>query len=72
MLGLVTTKTGGLETEAVLRERLKEAAGVIDRERLVVGTQCGFATSLGGNAITTADERRKLALVGRTAQRFFG
>lgn len=72
VLGLVTTKTANLETEAELEARVREAARVIDSDRLAVGTQCGFATSLGGNAITTDDQRRKLALVTRTARRLFG
>ena len=45
------------------------ASGVIDRERLAVGTQCGFSTSVVGNRITVEDERRKLEVIARTAAR---
>ncbi|MGH3977499.1 MAG: cobalamin-independent methionine synthase II family protein [Pseudonocardiaceae bacterium] len=71
VLGLVTTKSPRQETEEELTARLHEAARLIDPERLAVGTQCGFATSLRGNAITVDDQRRKLALLRRTAERFF-
>ncbi len=72
VLGLVTTKTPRLEAEGELQARVREASRLIDLERLAVSTQCGFATSVGGNAVTVDDERRKLELLARTAQRTFG
>lgn len=36
---------------------------------LAVGTQCGFATSVGGNAISPEAQRAKLALIVRVANR---
>ncbi|MGH3326524.1 MAG: cobalamin-independent methionine synthase II family protein [Streptomycetales bacterium] len=71
VLGLVTTKTPRAETEGELAARTREAARVIDLERLAVGTQCGFATSVQGNALTVDDERRKLATLVRTAELVF-
>ena len=72
VLGLVTTKTPRLESARELEDRIAQAAGVIDLERLALGTQCGFATSVVGNAITVEDERRKLELIAVTAQRVWG
>jgi 5-methyltetrahydropteroyltriglutamate--homocysteine methyltransferase len=72
VLGLVTTKTPGLERLADLAARVDQAAEVIDRERLAVGTQCGFSTSVMGNAITIEDERSKLALLVELAGAAFG
>jgi 5-methyltetrahydropteroyltriglutamate--homocysteine methyltransferase len=72
ILGLVTTKKPDMEREEALERRIQAAAGFIDLERLAVGTQCGFATSELGNAITIDDQRRKLALIVRVAQRVFG
>jgi 5-methyltetrahydropteroyltriglutamate--homocysteine methyltransferase len=69
VLGLVTTKTGHLESTEELERRIGEAARVIDRERLALGTQCGFSTSVVGNHLTVEDERRKLALIAATAAR---
>src|SRR6266508_1002833 len=71
VLGLVTTKTPRAETEEDLEHRLHQASRLIGLERLAVGTQCGFATSLQGNAISVEDERRKLAVLVRTAERVF-
>jgi 5-methyltetrahydropteroyltriglutamate--homocysteine methyltransferase len=72
VLGLVTTKTPGLEPEELLERRLRDAARLVGMERLAIGTQCGFATSFAGNAIGIEDERRKLELIVRTAERVLG
>jgi 5-methyltetrahydropteroyltriglutamate--homocysteine methyltransferase len=72
VLGLVTTKTPGPEPLDVLAGRVERAAGIIGRERLAVGTQCGFSTSVMGNAITVEDERAKLSLLVRLAGEVFG
>jgi 5-methyltetrahydropteroyltriglutamate--homocysteine methyltransferase len=71
VLGLVTTKSPRRETEEGLEARVREAAGVVGLERLALGTQCGFATSVVGNALSVDDERRKLALIARTAARIW-
>jgi 5-methyltetrahydropteroyltriglutamate--homocysteine methyltransferase len=72
VLGLVTTKHSQLESEAGLEDRLREAARYVGLERLAVGTQCGFATSVGGNAITPEAQREKLRLIVRLARRVLG
>ena len=78
MLGLergdahIIRNAGGLVTEDELEARIREAAGRVDLERLAVGTQCGFSTSVVGNALTVEDERRKLAVISATAARIWG
>ncbi len=72
VLGLVTTKVPNLESEEELVSRVLAASRFVDLERLAVGTQCGFATSLEGNLLGVEDERRKLALIVRVAERVFG
>ena len=72
VLGLVTTKGPRRESEQELEARIREAARIVPLDRLAVGTQCGFATSLVGNALTVADERAKLELLARTAERVWG
>jgi 5-methyltetrahydropteroyltriglutamate--homocysteine methyltransferase len=69
VLGLVTTKTPRVETEEQLEQRIAMASRVIDRDRLALGTQCGFSTSVLGNRITVEDERRKLEVIAHTAAR---
>lgn len=72
VLGLVTTKSPRAESEEELEQRIREAAAVVGLDRLAVGTQCGFSTSVVGNAVTVDDERRKLATIARTAERVWG
>jgi 5-methyltetrahydropteroyltriglutamate--homocysteine methyltransferase len=67
VLGLVTTKSSRRETVAELSERIHDASRVIDLDRLSLSTQCGFASSLVGNAVTVEDERAKLRTIVETA-----
>jgi 5-methyltetrahydropteroyltriglutamate--homocysteine methyltransferase len=62
VLGLVSSKTPSLERIDDLRRRADEAARYIDMSRLAISPQCGFASSIGGNPVTEADERAKLKL----------
>jgi 5-methyltetrahydropteroyltriglutamate--homocysteine methyltransferase len=68
VLGLVTTKTSQVEPLAQIKARLREASSLVDAERLALSPQCGFATSVAGNAITPAAQRAKLALLVRAAR----
>jgi 5-methyltetrahydropteroyltriglutamate--homocysteine methyltransferase len=68
VLGLVTTKTPRRETVDGLAGRIEEAARFLPLERLAVSPQCGFATSVVGNALSFDDQRRKLEVVARTAR----
>ena len=72
VLGLVTTKTARHETPAELEERIRDAARIVPLERLALSPQCGFATSVLGNAISLADERAKLRTIAETATRVWG
>ncbi len=71
-LGLVTTKSPRLETAAGLAEQVREAARHFPLEQLAISPQCGFATSVGGNALSADDQRRKLRVVCETAQAMWG
>jgi len=72
ILGLVTTKGPRPESEDELEARVREAAAKIDLERLGVGTQCGFATSVLGNNLTVEDQKAKLRTIAGTAHRIWG
>jgi 5-methyltetrahydropteroyltriglutamate--homocysteine methyltransferase len=50
VLGLVTTETGRRETVDELETRIREAARHLSLERLALSAQCGFTTSILGNA----------------------
>ncbi len=70
VLGLVTTKRPLIEPLEQIKARLDEARSVVGAERLALSPQCGFATSVGGNAITAEAQRAKLALLVRAARDF--
>lgn len=72
VLGLVSTKLPGVESQAGLLGRIDEAAKYVPLEDLALSTQCGFASSVAGNEISQDDERRKLDLVVSTARDVWG
>jgi len=72
VLGLVTTKSGRRETVDELAARIEEASAYCPLERLALSPQCGFATSVLGNALTVEDEQAKLRTIVETAARVWG
>ena len=72
VLGLVTTKTPRREKVSELAARIREASRFLPLERLALSPQCGFATSVEGNAITVDDERYKLRTIAETADAVWG
>jgi 5-methyltetrahydropteroyltriglutamate--homocysteine methyltransferase len=72
VLGLVTTKTPALEDKDALKRRVEEAAKYVDIDRLCLSGQCGFASTVEGNALTVDQEKAKLALIVETAAEIWG
>ena len=72
VLGLVTTKTARRETVDELAARIHEAARYVALDRLALSPQCGFATSVLGNALSVEDERAKLTTIAETAAEVWG
>ena len=72
VLGLVSSKTAQLEPLEQLRRRAEEAAKYADASRLALSPQCGFASTMGGNRVTEADERAKLRLCVKAARAIWG
>jgi 5-methyltetrahydropteroyltriglutamate--homocysteine methyltransferase len=52
--------------------RIRAASAYVPLERLALSPQCGFATSILGNALTVDDERAKLRTVAETARAVWG
>jgi 5-methyltetrahydropteroyltriglutamate--homocysteine methyltransferase len=69
VLGLVTTKSPRRETPEELEARIREASNFVPLGRLALSPQCGFATSVIGNALSVEDEERKLRTIVETAER---
>ena len=72
VLGLISTKTPVLETSNALKRRIEEASRYVDLDRLAIGPQCGFASTVAGNPLTEADERAKLARAVEVAAAVWG
>jgi len=72
VLGLVTTKTGGLEDRDLIRRRIDEAARVIDLNQLCLSPQCGFASSEEGNVLAEEEQWAKLRMIVDLAQEVWG
>jgi 5-methyltetrahydropteroyltriglutamate--homocysteine methyltransferase len=63
VLGLVTTKTGELESQDLVRRRLDDATRYVDIGQLALSPQCGFASTEEGNLLTEDEQWRKLASI---------
>ncbi|HUA03266.1 MAG TPA: cobalamin-independent methionine synthase II family protein [Solirubrobacteraceae bacterium] len=73
VLGLVSSKTGELESLEELQGRIDEAANFVDIDNLALSPQCGFASvAEGGNRLTGADQFNKLQLVSDAALATWG
>ena len=72
VLGLVTTKRGELESKDALKRRVEEASRHVDVDQLCLSPQCGFSSTVEGNALTVDEEIAKLRLVVETAQEIWG
>ncbi len=71
VLGLISSKTPALETVDALARRVDEAEQFIDRDRLAISPQCGFASTVAGNPLSEADERAKLRLTVEAAAKIW-
>jgi 5-methyltetrahydropteroyltriglutamate--homocysteine methyltransferase len=72
VLGLVTTKSGRLESKDELKRRIDEAARYAPLDQLALSPQCGFASGEKGNKLSVDEEIRKLELVVETAREVWG
>jgi 5-methyltetrahydropteroyltriglutamate--homocysteine methyltransferase len=69
ILGLLSSKSGALEDEAVVRGRIEEASRFLPAEQLGLSTQCGFASVAGGNSLSEEEQWAKLELIVDVAAR---
>jgi 5-methyltetrahydropteroyltriglutamate--homocysteine methyltransferase len=72
VLGLVTTKKPDLEAKDDLKRRIEEASQFVDLDQLCLSPQCGFSSTVEGNALTQDEEIAKLRLVVETAEEVWG
>src|SRR5205085_861981 len=72
VLGLVTTKTGRLESRAELKRRIEAAAKYVDIEQLCLSPQCGFASTEEGNVLAEEEQWAKLRMIVELADEVWG
>jgi 5-methyltetrahydropteroyltriglutamate--homocysteine methyltransferase len=72
VLGLVTSKRAALESKDELKRRIDEAAKYVPLEQLCLSPQCGFSSTVDGNALTRDEQIAKLRLVVDTAREVWG
>lgn len=72
VLGLVTTKRPELESKDDLKRRIDEAAKYVPLEQLALSGQCGFSSTVEGNALTKEEQIAKLHLIVETADEVWG
>jgi len=70
--GLVTSKSGRLESKADICARLDEAAKLVPLDQLALSPQCGFASTEEGNILTEDEQWAKLRLVADIAKDVWG
>ena len=72
VLGIVTSKRGELESKDALKRRIEEASRYVDIDQICISPQCGFSSTVDGNALTVEQEAAKLRLIVETAGEAWG
>jgi 5-methyltetrahydropteroyltriglutamate--homocysteine methyltransferase len=72
VLGLVTSKRGAIESKDALKRRIDEAAKFVPLDQLCLSPQCGFSSTVEGNALTVDQQLAKLRLIVETAREVWG
>jgi 5-methyltetrahydropteroyltriglutamate--homocysteine methyltransferase len=61
-----------LESKDDLKRRIDEASRYVPLEQICLSPQCGFSSTVEGNALTYDEQVAKLQLVVETAQEVWG
>jgi 5-methyltetrahydropteroyltriglutamate--homocysteine methyltransferase len=72
VLGLVTSKTGMLESKDTIKRRIEQAAEFVGIEQLCLSPQCGFASTEEGNILGEDEQWAKLRMIVEVAQEVWG
>jgi 5-methyltetrahydropteroyltriglutamate--homocysteine methyltransferase len=72
VVGVITSKSGELETKDNIKRRLDEAAKFAPLDQLALSPQCGFASTEEGNILTEEEQWAKLRLAVEVAQDVWG
>ncbi len=68
----MTTKRPELESKDDLKRRIDEASSFVPLDQLALSGQCGFSSTVEGNALTHGEQIAKLELIVETAAEVWG
>jgi 5-methyltetrahydropteroyltriglutamate--homocysteine methyltransferase len=72
VLGVMTSKTGTLESKDQLERRIDEASKFAPLDQLCLSPQCGFASTEEGNLLAEDEQWAKLARCVEVAEEVWG
>lgn len=72
VLGLVTSKSGKLESKDDIKRRIDEATKFVPLEQLCLSPQCGFASTEEGNVLAEEEQWAKLRMIVELAEEVWG
>jgi 5-methyltetrahydropteroyltriglutamate--homocysteine methyltransferase len=72
VLGLVTSKTGTLESKDAIKRRIDQATKFIGLDQLCLSPQCGFASTEEGNILAEDEQWAKLRMIVELADEVWG
>jgi 5-methyltetrahydropteroyltriglutamate--homocysteine methyltransferase len=72
VLGLVTSKSGRLESKDDIKRRIERAAKFVSLEQLCLSPQCGFASTEEGNILAEDEQWAKLRMIVELAEEVWG
>jgi 5-methyltetrahydropteroyltriglutamate--homocysteine methyltransferase len=72
VLGLVTSKSGKLESKDELKRRIDEATKFIALDQLCLSPQCGFASTEEGNILADDEQWAKLRMIVELGDEVWG
>jgi 5-methyltetrahydropteroyltriglutamate--homocysteine methyltransferase len=72
VLGLVTSKSGALESRGEIKRRIEEAAKYVPLDQLCLSPQCGFASTEEGNVLSEEEQWAKLRAIVEIAEEVWG
>jgi 5-methyltetrahydropteroyltriglutamate--homocysteine methyltransferase len=72
VLGLVTSKSGELESKDAIKRRIDEATKYVPLDQCCLSSQCGFASTQEGNTLTEDQQWAKMRQIVEIAKEVWG
>jgi len=72
VLGLITSKSGRLESKDDIKRRIDEATKFVALDQLCLSPQCGFASTEEGNVLAEDEQWAKLRIIVELADEVWG